>query len=504
MGLVEGDGARHLLGRVEDQAPAARRENPAGGLVEQALAQAGAAGARVEVHLAQLVVARSDGKDAAGAVQQPAVVDADPEHPAVLGVGRRQPRDLLVRPGALAEAHPELAEDGGHERHHCGDVGGGDGAELKAHLPAQIARLCNLSRPPGVVRVEAVMTQGFYDAAVVGGGMGGLAAATLLARRGLRVVLLERAKELGGRAATEVHGGWCFNRGAHALYRAAAAERVLTALGVKWSGRAPPTAGIAELEGQPYAMPATPASLLSTGLVGWSAKWSGARLFAKMRSLDPRAFEGTSVHAWLETNLADPTMRAMFESFVRVSTYTNAPALLDAGATLAQLQLVQRTGVVYLDGGWQTLVDGAREAARSAGVEIRSSADVKCAIRAGQGWSLGLADGPAMPCRAVVLATGPASSRSIVPSDALAAWAQAAVPTRAACLDVALSRLPDPRATFALGVDRPVARSQRHDGESIHQHRASTLAIHKFVFILIFAREYRIYRAISASIPAAW
>jgi phytoene dehydrogenase-like protein len=270
------------------------------------------------------------------------------------------------------------------------------------------------------------------------------------------VVLLERARELGGRAATESHAGWCFNRGAHALYRGAAAERVLTTLGVKWSGRKPPLEGVAELDGQPYAMPATPASLLSTGLVGWSAKWSGARLFAKMRSLDPRAFDGTSVHAWLETNVADPTMRAMFESFIRVSTYTNGAALLDAGATLRQLRLVQRTGVVYLDGGWQTLVDGAREAARTAGVEIRPGADVKCATRAGQGWSLSLAEGPAIACRAVLLATGPASSRSIVASDALAAWAHEAVPTRAACLDLGLSRLPDPRTTFALGVDRPL------------------------------------------------
>ncbi len=35
-------------------------------------------------------------------------------------------------------------------------------------------------------------------------------------------------------------------------------------------------------------------------------------------------------------------------------------------------------------------------------------------------------------------------------------WAAAAIPVRASCLDLGLSRLPRPRATFALGIDRPL------------------------------------------------
>ncbi|HKP87486.1 MAG TPA: NAD(P)/FAD-dependent oxidoreductase, partial [Blastocatellia bacterium] len=38
----------------------------------------------------------------------------------------------------------------------------------------------------------------------------------------------------------------------------------------------------------------------------------------------------------------------------------------------------------------------------------------------------------------------------------LAAWADAAIPVSAACLDVALDHLPKPKATFALGLDRPL------------------------------------------------
>src|SRR5580704_3156696 len=121
------------------------------------------------------------------------------------------------------------------------------------------------------------MTQRIFDVAIVGGGLGGLATAALLARRGLDVVVLERASTLGGRAATHVRDGFAFNEGAHALYLGGAAARVLSGLGVAWRGRQPPTTGIAVVGERSYAMPATLGSLLTTGLTGWSGKMQGAR-----------------------------------------------------------------------------------------------------------------------------------------------------------------------------------------------------------------------------------
>lgn len=329
------------------------------------------------------------------------------------------------------------------------------------------------------------MTSGnrFFDAAVVGGGLGGLATAALLARRGLHVVVLERARELGGRGTTQVRDGFCFNQGGHALYLGGAAARVLRGLGVRWSGRQPAVRGVAELDGRAHALPVTAGSLLTTGLLGWSAKLQGARLMTRLAAIDPSTLAGVPVASWLQQQMADTTMRATVETLVRVSTYGNAPTLADAGATVAQLQIAQKPGVVYLDGGWQTLVDGTAEAARAAGAELRAGARVACAARSegDGGWRLALEDGGAVECRALVLATGPSTARAIVPSEALAAWANRCIPVRTACLDLALAQLPRDRPTFALGVDRPLYYSVHSAAARLAPEGAALVSLMKYL-----------------------
>jgi phytoene dehydrogenase-like protein len=293
------------------------------------------------------------------------------------------------------------------------------------------------------------------DVAVAGGGLGGLAAATLLARRGLRVELLERATELGGRAATQLRQGFLFNEGAHALYRGGAAARVLRRLGVKWEGRRPPRSGLAIAGDRRHALPLTLPALMSTTLLSWSSKVRGARVMARLGAFDTRALASVPWSEWAEREVPDPTMRATLEAFVRVSTYANAPSLVSAGATLDQLRLSSGEGVDYLDGGWTTLVSALAGAARDAGACLRPATRVTCAVPAPHGWTVST-DAGTLECRALVLATGPAAARSVVASDAVARASMAAVPARAACLDVGLRHLPDPGAIFALGIDRPL------------------------------------------------
>ena len=119
---------------------------------------------------------------------------------------------------------------------------------------------------------------------VVGGGLAGLVAATLLARRGAAVRLFESAETLGGRAQTEEQDGFSFNLGPHALYVKGEATRVLRELDVTFTGHLPAAHGLfAGWGGELHVLPAAPASLLRTTLLGFREKLQVARLLAARR-----------------------------------------------------------------------------------------------------------------------------------------------------------------------------------------------------------------------------
>lgn len=70
-----------------------------------------------------------------------------------------------------------------------------------------------------------------------------------------------------------------------------------------------------------------------------------------------------------------------------------------------------------------------------------------------------LADGSSISCAAAILAVPPTDAAALLAGPAqetLTRWANAAIPLQAACLDLALDALPEPRSTFALGIDTPL------------------------------------------------
>jgi phytoene dehydrogenase-like protein len=291
------------------------------------------------------------------------------------------------------------------------------------------------------------------EVAVVGGGIGGLLAALHLHDHGARATVFEATGRLGGRARTSDADGFRLNQGPHALYRGGALHEALARFGVAVAGDGPDVAGGVALWGgvaHPFPSfdpqrPSPPLDAAATAALGGFY----ARLFA-----EPELGRGLTLAAALG-HLPGPARTAV-AALVRLSTYCHAPAALDAGAAFDQLRRAA-AGVRYVDGGWQTLVDGLAEAARGAGVALATGTRVTGMEATADGPRLTLAGTDPRRFDAVVLAVPPSTAAALLPvSAALAGAAARARPVRLVALDLALSRLPRPDHLFALGMDEPV------------------------------------------------
>jgi phytoene dehydrogenase-like protein len=301
-----------------------------------------------------------------------------------------------------------------------------------------------------------------HNVIIIGGGIGGLAAATLIARSRKTVRLFEQSHALGGRAQTKKQNGFYLNIGPHALYRSGRGIEVLRELGIEPRGKVPSVSGaFAIKDGAKHTFPAGAVSLLTTGLFGLSAKLEAARMLASIGKIDGNLRMDISVREWLDQNISHREVQDFVLAAFRVATYINAPELMSAGAAIEQLKKAQDKSVLYLDGGWQTLVDGLHEAAMRSGVIIETGARVEAVTRDATGAVEGVrhADGRALRASTVVIASSPSAAVALVEDGeltSLAQWADEAIPVKAACFDLALSRLPRPNDTFALGIDRPL------------------------------------------------
>ena len=299
---------------------------------------------------------------------------------------------------------------------------------------------------------------------VVGGGIAGLTAAIYLARAGRTVTLFERKRHLGGRAITHLRHGFRFNLGPHALSRGGLGARIYRELGIPIRGGAPKRSGVAILGGESHRLPVSALSLMTTSLLSPRGKLEAARFLLRLPGLRTEDFATMTISDWVDAKIRDVRLREVIRALCRVVTYSGAPHQ-SAAVALEQLKLSLR-GVIYIDEGWQKIVDALQSHAISAGVNFVTSArvigvdhdDAVRAIRIG-----GLDDegadarkGTRLEAENVILAVGPRVAGRLIADEGLASrWASAG-PVTVACLDVALSALPRPRPVFVVGIDTPL------------------------------------------------
>jgi len=228
---------------------------------------------------------------------------------------------------------------------------------------------------------------------------------------------------------------------------------------VTYTGQSPPAYPRFMTRGRDfYSIPVGPLELLTSKALRLRDKWRFFRFFVGLKRADAQALDATPLAKWLESKLGTGPAFDLARLFFRVATYTEDAARQSAGAAVDQLRC-GLGGVLYLDGGWQTLIDGLRFRAEDAGATTRTGAKAAAIRTDANSVEIRLADGEMLHARTAILAVGPEAAVELLDlpaDDSLVRWAATRVPVRAACLDIALNQLPVPHRRVVFGIDQPL------------------------------------------------
>src|ERR1041385_6966005 len=247
------------------------------------------------------------------------------------------------------------------------------------------------------------------DVIIIGGGLAGLTTAALLARSGKAVALLEHSsREIGGRARTADIEGFYFNQGPHALYLTDATDSVLKEIGITYTGGIP--------AGKGYLISGGKKREIAGDYSSWlSGKNDGSQFFISPTKMDFSQLESVTEQEWLDNNIHDINDAEIIKTIIRLNTYANDPEIQSIGPVLHQIYVAsQAGGVMYLDGGWQTLVDGLLTVAKNAKAKIvmgKKAINVKRTDSSG--WQVLLDNKTEVSAKTVVIAAGPNDACSL-------------------------------------------------------------------------------------------
>ena len=288
------------------------------------------------------------------------------------------------------------------------------------------------------------------DVVVVGAGIAGLAAALTLTVAGRQVLVLD-AHAPGGRARTSAHDGFLHNVGPHAVYRTGALAAVLRVHGIVTSGGTPGGGETMVVrDGRATALSLRPADLLRTSLLGRRDRARLIAMFVRLQRADSSRLAGRSLADWLGDTPVH--VRHFAEMLARVSTYTDAPDVVDAGAAIAQMQMAIASGVQYVDGGWGSIIRSMLEVIEQRGALVRTRRVVHSVEADGRD-AVVHTDAGDIVCGAVVLAAGGPEVASRLTGAAVAGVDRLTPPVTASALDLGTTSTRD---LVSFGLDEPM------------------------------------------------
>ncbi|MCM3633380.1 phytoene desaturase family protein [Paenibacillus camelliae] len=295
------------------------------------------------------------------------------------------------------------------------------------------------------------------DVIIIGTGLAGYTAAHYLAKSNLSVLMLEKSKSVGGRAQTKKISGQYFNMGPHAVYKKGEGAAILEHLGIELHGRSPKLSGEIYEQNDAYTAPFTASGLLASSYLSWKERKEWMMIIMRLSSMKIDDVPQQSYEQWIESNVRSDRVKGLLYALGRLASYCHAPDIISAKVMLAQVKTALGK-VLYLDGGWQSLVDQLHNKAVLLDVQIKKESNVQ-QIRTDEknGFKLTLSNGEIIYGKHVIYTGEPQALNQMLDvehpyRDDLSSMKA----IKAASLDVALTKLPQPKRLFAMSTTDPL------------------------------------------------
>ena len=298
-----------------------------------------------------------------------------------------------------------------------------------------------------------------WDIVIVGGGLAGFVAANYLAKNDLSILILEKGKNVGGRARTNKINHQYLNLGPHAFYKKGKAKSILEELDIKLNGKSPKLGGVLVENNMEYAAPFTPLGLFSTSLLNWKERIEWITIMMKINGIDTVKLAGQTFEQWVEQEARSKKVQSLLYVLGRLATYCHAPEKVSAKLIVSHLKTVMG-GVLYLDGGWQTIIDQLHNKAVVSGVQVQTHTAVnQIAPVEHDQVKLVLSNGEEILGKYVICTTGPNELNKMLGEKinlSQSSFFTETITVKGATLDVALSQLPKPKRLFAMSISDPL------------------------------------------------
>ena len=298
-----------------------------------------------------------------------------------------------------------------------------------------------------------------WDIVIVGGGLAGFVAANYLAKNDLSILILEKGKNVGGRARTNKINHQYLNLGPHAFYKKGKAKSILEKFGIVLNGKSPKLGGVLVENNMEYAAPFTPLGLFSTSLLNWKERIEWITIMMKVNGIDTVKLAGQTFEQWVEQEARSKKVQSLLYVLGRLATYCHAPEKVSAKLIVSHLKTVMG-GVLYLDGGWQTIIDQLHNKAVVSGVQVQTHTAVnQIAPVEHDQVKLVLSNGEEILGKYVICTTGPNELNKMLGEKinlSQSSFFTETITVKGATLDVALSQLPKPKRLFAMSISDPL------------------------------------------------